>query len=88
MYKDVFPSYKKSFSCPLEECQKVYSRQDSLKHHLQHDHLMEDVVKKGRFLCSHCEKKYYHATRLVKHCEKEHDLQIGKTIYCVSSPMT
>lgn len=68
---------KNTFACQVEGCQKMYSRLDSLKNHLQYDHLMEDAVKQGRFVCNDCKKKFYHATKLVKHCEEEHNLQLG-----------
>ena len=55
----------------------MYSRCDSLKNHLQRDHLMDDVVKQGRFECDNCMKKFYHASKLVKHYEEEHDMHIG-----------
>ena len=62
---------KSTFPCPLEGCQKAYSQQDSLKHHLQQDHLMEDSVKQGGFVCNYCMRKFYHATKLIKHCEED-----------------
>ena len=33
-------------------------------------------VKQGRFICSQCDKSFYHATRLVAHCQEDHHLKI------------
>ena len=57
---------------------KEYSRQDSLKHHLQTNHPKEHAVRQGRFFCTICEKSFYHATKLVTHCEKDHGIKIGE----------
>ena len=45
------------------------SRQDNLKLHLRKLHELESTEKKGRFCCSICDSRYYHATSLAQHLD-------------------
>ena len=57
------------------KCGKDYSRKSILKQHMKTAHKKEEV-KQGRFICSQRDKSFYHATKLVAHCQDDHQLKI------------
>ena len=70
------------FTCEVEGCGKDYSRKSTLKQHMMTAHKKEEV-KQGRFSCSQCDKSFYHATKLVTHCQDDHQLKICMKIIVI-----
>ena len=57
---------KVRFTCEVEGCGRDYSRKSHFETAYEECYEREDV-KQGRFICSQCDKSFYHATRLIAH---------------------
>ena len=60
----------------------MWERLLPLKQLMKTDYKREEV-KKGIFICSQCDKYFYHVTKLVAHCQYDHHLKICMKIIII-----
>ena len=78
----ILPMSEKFYPCTILGCCKDYSNLRNLKQHLKIVHGQGDVVKAGRFSCTECGQSFYHAAKLVQHCDNQHGKELNITRDC------